>query len=112
MGLVKQTIAAFALVVISFSSNADIGQDKYYHAGYSFVYGVVASSLTDDKTIAFAIAMAPGLTKEIIDSKQKGNKFSVNDLVADAIGAYFGVQVGQLLIYPDHNSVQFKYNFK
>lgn len=111
MAIIKWITLAL-LLVISPITQAKIGQDKYYHAGCSFVYGIVASTVTDNKNVAFAIAMAPGLAKEIIDSQQKGNKFSINDLVADAVGAYFGVQVGQLLIYPDHNSLQFKYNFK
>ncbi len=50
---------------------------------------------------SFGCAMAPGLVKEVIDSTQKGNRFSVKDLIADAVGAGLGVYVGGLML--DYN---------
>lgn len=111
MGLGKWILAG-VLCVASPQSRAEIGTDKYYHAGYSFVYGVAASAITDNKTTAFALAMTPGLIKEIADSQEKGNKFSFGDLAADAVGAYLGVQVGHWLFYPTKRGIQVKYNFK
>ena len=40
--------------------------------------------------VAFAVAMAAGVWKELRDARQKGNHFCVWDLLADAVGAFVG----------------------
>lgn len=40
--------------------------------------------------VAFAVAMAAGIWKELRDARQKGNHFCVWDLLADAVGAFVG----------------------
>lgn len=47
---------------------------------------------------AWGCAMMPGVLKELIDSRQPGNKFSGSDLAFDAIGAAIGVTGGRWLI--------------
>lgn len=72
------------------------GQDKYAHAFFSFVIGVVIACLLStvcffapilSAVITFAVVMIVGIGKEIIDSFRKDNHFCVWDLLADAAGA-------------------------
>lgn len=70
------------------------GPDKVKHFGVSVALGIAATNLTTNKTTAFALSVAPGLAKELYDSRQPGNKFSYKDLAWDAIGAYVGIHAG------------------
>lgn len=108
---VKQLVLALILSLASLTSKAEIGQDKLYHASYSFGYGLIASAFVEDKWQAFGLAMTPGLAKEILDSQKKGNRFSVEDLIADAIGASIGVTVGHTFFYVDKDSINFVHKF-
>lgn len=76
------------------------GDDKALHAGGSAALGVLAATMTDSEAGAFAIAMVPGVLKEISDRRTCGNFFSVKDLAADALGAYLGVKFGRAYIVP------------
>ena len=75
------------------------GPDKKLHFAVSAVLGLAAvSQWPDNKPKAFAIAMIPGFLKEVSDAQSGGSGFSRKDLVADALGAAFGVYAGGLLI--------------
>lgn len=76
------------------------GDDKAMHLGGSAVIGMFASTMTSSEPKALAIAMVPGVLKEIQDRKTCGNFFSVKDLAADALGAYLGVKFGHTYIAP------------
>lgn len=76
------------------------GDDKVLHLGGSAVLGVFASTMTRSEPTAFAIAMIPGVLKEIQDSRTCGNYFSAKDLAYDALGAYLGVKFGHTYIVP------------
>lgn len=47
---------------------------------------------------AFGCAMVPGVLKEVLDSTEKGNRFSKKDLIADVVGAAVGVYTGGLML--------------
>jgi uncharacterized protein YfiM (DUF2279 family) len=69
------------------------------HFGVSAVVGFAAvNQWPDNKPKAFAVAMIPGVLKEISDAQKGGSGFSGKDLVADALGAAFGVYAGGWLI--------------
>jgi len=109
------TSAVLALVVF-FSwtklAMAEMAPDKAAHAEASFVYGVVSSTVVGNHFGAFALALAPGLAKEILDSHQPGNRFSWGDLAADAVGAGLGIWVGNTVIQPTRNGIAFRYRFR
>lgn len=69
-------------------------KDKLLHFGVNFVVGLTAVI-----SWQFAIGACGGLSigKEYGDSKAKGNKWSWMDIVADAIGATFGIGIGILI---------------
>lgn len=70
------------------------GHDKQLHFLVSAGFGVASGAYFESKWTAFGVAMLPGLAKEIIDSRSEGNKFSGKDIVANAVGAGLGVQLG------------------
>ena len=74
-----------------------IGRDKYQHAAGSALLGAVARSQEPDPLKAWALAMVPGVIKELSDSRPGGTGFSVKDMAANAVGAYIGVKVGGLI---------------
>jgi uncharacterized protein YfiM (DUF2279 family) len=73
------------------------------HVAVSALAGLACSAqlYPHQKLKAFGCAMTPGVIKEVIDSAQKGNRFSVKDIIADAVGAGLGVYVGGLML--DYN---------
>jgi len=81
------------------SSQGWTGVDKAAHASVEFVLGTTASVMLpeDNKTKAFALAFSVGLAKEAYDTRKGGSGWSNKDLVADAVGAYLGVQIGHKL---------------
>jgi VanZ family protein len=91
--------ACFAVLLTAPAGQAQpIGRDKWLHAGGSAGLGVVAATLTEDRKRAWALAMAPGVAKELYDARPGGTGFSVPDLIADGVGAYLGVRLGGRLI--------------
>ncbi len=95
-----------ALFACSFSFADEItwkdkwaGKDKFQHATIEIAIGTVTGAYFEDKTTAFAVAMLPGIAKEIYDYKHS-NKHSASfkDLAADAVGAAVGVYVGNCVI--------------
>lgn len=97
--LAVAALAALALTAAT-AAHADrwIGPDKADHMAISAMIGVTTSMLIDDKTTAFAVAIVPGLLKEVYDSRQSNNYFSSKDLFADIIGAAIGVQTGHWIL--------------
>lgn len=78
-------------------SHADdwTGPDKTQHAAISALIGSVAGAAVKDKASAFALAIAPGVVKELYDAQHpKTHTASWKDLAADAVGAAIGVYVG------------------
>ena len=70
------------------------------HAAVSGLAGLACSThvYPHESLKAFGCAMAPGVLKEVIDSRLKNNYFSGKDLLADAVGAALGVYTGGLLL--------------
>lgn len=87
-----------------------IGIDKLWHFCVCFVVAFFVACLANlalysafpvlrgkanvfiSMAIAFVVALAIGVYKEVKDSKQTGNHFCWKDLLADAIGAAIGSQ--------------------
>lgn len=74
------------------------GGDKARHVVVSAVLGTASGAYFENKWTAFGVAMIPGVAKEIMDSRKHDNHFSGKDLVANAIGAALGVQLGHWII--------------
>lgn len=74
--------------------------DKVKHFAVSAALGAAATVATKSDSKAIALALAPGLAKELYDARKGGSGFSWRDLVADAAGAYLGVKLGGLIIRP------------
>ncbi len=74
------------------------GGDKARHLVVSAALGTASGAYFENKWTAFGVAMIPGLAKEIMDSRKHDNHFSGKDLVANAIGAALGVQLGHWMI--------------
>ena len=72
--------------------------DKVRHLVVSAALGTASGAYFENRWTAFGVAMIPGLAKEIMDSRKNDNHFSGKDLVANAIGAAMGVQLGHWLI--------------
>lgn len=76
-----------------------LAKDKYQHFAGSVGLGVVAGTLIEDRRVAFAAAMVPGVLKELYDAKHPDkHTASWKDLAWDAAGAYVGVQFGHLVV--------------
>jgi uncharacterized protein YfiM (DUF2279 family) len=101
-GFIAIAALGAALLLTSHPANAQDswrGPDKTEHFLGSFVLGAAAGGVFPDRPwAAFGAAMVPGVLKELIDSRQPGNKFSGKDLVADALGAALGVRTTHWLI--------------
>ena len=102
----KLACAALALAAIGASGAARAGDNNWIdahdprwmapkteHVVFSAAFGVAAAALVDNKAEAFALAMAPGVAKELYD-RSRGGKFNWADIGRDAVGAYVGVQLG------------------
>lgn len=100
-------IASLLLVLLSSAAHACgpyeddwAGRDKAAHFGVSAALGVATSQVSSDPWTAFALALAPGVAKEVIDSQRACNRFSWKDLSWDAAGALVGVKTGHWLLSP------------
>ena len=111
-------ITVFKLVVVALlaglacsQTHADdwTGPDKTKHFAVSAVIGAAAYAITEDRSQAFMLALAPGLAKEIYDSTQSDNHFSSKDMLWNALGAAVGVQVGFVVFKPNEVSVSWKF---
>ncbi len=80
--------------------------DKVLHFTISGIIGGGVESFLFHQTelptksrvaLSTTVAIIPGLAKELMDRKQKGNKFSNSDLAYDAAGALFGALSSALL---------------
>lgn len=95
------SVTAVAVIVATEPAHAGdkwTGADKAQHVAGSALLGTVAGVAIKDKWTAFALAMVPGVAKEIWDSKQPNHTASFKDLAADALGAAVGVYVGNCVI--------------
>lgn len=71
------------------------GEDKKTHFAVSLAFGFVGGRAYPDEPLkGFAVGIAPGVIKEILDSRPGGSGFSMKDLAWDALGAALGSQFG------------------
>lgn len=96
----RNFLIAFALIAASASvpaNEADSwhGRDKKMHAGVSAIIGFAArQQWPNEPGKAFAVALVPGVIKELSD----GRRASAKDMVANALGAAVGVYAGGWLV--------------
>lgn len=90
--------AAVAIVCQPAQADEWTGADKAQHVAGSALLGTVAGVAIKDKWTAFALAMVPGVAKEIWDSKHPNHTASFKDLAADAVGAAIGIYTGNCVI--------------
>lgn len=88
--------------------NDKTGSDKKLHVFCEFVIAAFIGGLVSfihfpsaiiAAVIAFAVAFAFGICKEVKDSKQKGNHFCVWDLAWDVVGSLAGAVLAFLANY-------------
>lgn len=63
-----------------------VAVDKLLHFLISYSAVLTLYVLSHKLLLANAVTLAIGVTKEVLDSKQTGNYFSLGDLAADLIG--------------------------
>lgn len=73
--------------------------DKQKHFAGSVVLGAAARTVTADPAKAFALGMAPGVAKELVDMTGRGCP-SLHDLAWDAAGVGFGLYTTNWIIGP------------
>ncbi len=91
-------VAAFSFTTATLAADEWSGSDKIKHVAVSAALGTASAMHFEDKWVAFGVAMIPGVLKEVADSTRKNNHFSGKDLVADALGAALGVQLGNWIV--------------
>ena len=95
-------IALLSLAPVAFAQDSWTGADKPKHFIGSVGLGAAAVVIAPRASFAehFALALAPGVLKEIHDSRPGGSGFSVKDLAWDMAGAYLGVSGARIFISP------------
>jgi hypothetical protein len=71
------------------------------HLGGSALIAGAATYYTHSKLEGFAVAFGVGLLKEAADTQNPKDAFTCKSLVADAIGAAVGAELGGWFIKPD-----------
>lgn len=88
--------------------NDKTGDDKKFHVFCEFIIATIVGSLMSlihfpsawiAAGIAYTVALAFGIWKEIRDSRQKGNHFCIWDLAWDQIGCLGGAVLAFLANY-------------
>ena len=108
------TIIAFICFAFSPTQLSAKG-DKLKHFGISMLFGAAGESflhytsdLKGDSRVIFGTVLGtlPGFFKEIVDSTEKGNRFSGGDLVADILGYFCGAFLSNTV----NNKIQINVN--
>ncbi|KVP96563.1 hypothetical protein WJ97_11800 [Burkholderia ubonensis] len=96
--------AVLAALGIAPAAHADVGHDKYLHAGVSAVIASTVTTLAagSPNRLWYGIgsSLAVGVAKEIADSRQPHNKFDSKDLLADLVGTLAGAYLADSLLRP------------
>lgn len=112
----KHLLPTLALVpTLAFATDSDswTSHDKALHFGVSAALGMAAGSQwPDHKGRAFALALTPGVLKELSDARKGGSGFSIKDLTADALGAALGVYAAGWLISYSQGATTVTYTTK
>jgi uncharacterized protein YfiM (DUF2279 family) len=79
--------------ILHFTISGVIGGGMEY-----YLYKQGRHSMKERIVIASVVGTIPGLAKEIMDSREKGNRFSKSDLAYDAAGAIVGAAVSAIFL--------------
>lgn len=103
--LIAATSAAHAYVPCNHTDKTMTARHAEHLVGSAAIAGA-ATYATDSRLEGFAIAFGVGLLKEMADTQNPKDAFTCKSLVADAIGAAVGAQLGGWFIKPDtHGAV-------
>ena len=112
----KLLFASVLLVASISTAHAQlIEKDQVQHFMVSAAAGAIVVNARPDWPSGqqFLVAMVPGLAKELVDSRKGGSGFSTRDLLADAAGAYAGVQGWRWFIAPkEGGGAEVQWNLK
>lgn len=99
----KKLLFVFCLLALPVTAQDSWrGADKKMHFGVSGAFGIAAiSQYPNEPWRAWGLAMIPGLLKELSDASKGGTGFSYKDMVANALGAGFGITMGRWLVKHD-----------
>lgn len=89
---------AIILLALSFQAHSfEVERDKLMHFGVSAALGATSTYIVRDteRPIIYgtALALLPGLAKELRDSHEVGNSFSGRDMGANLAGALLGATI-------------------
>ena len=108
-------VAVLLTAAFSSAPAQHLERDKVEHFVTSAAFGALTVAARPDWSTGsqVAVAMLPGLAKELYDSRRSGSGFSAADLVADGLGAYAGVVGWRWLVLPKSGGgVQVQWNSK
>lgn len=105
---------AAATLCVVFSSAAAQENDKLLHISVRAIIGtgVVNTFPQLSAQQQIALTLVPGVLKEIYDSKQSGNYFSSEDMLANLVGAALGVYGSRWRIESKNENVVVRYNIR
>ena len=87
------------------------GSDKKLHFAFSFAIGVATGNQwPNEPGKAVAVAMIPGVLKEVADAQKGGSGFSGKDLVFDFLGAAAGVYGTHWLLHRQNGATTVSYH--
>lgn len=109
----KRMICVLILVCMSTSSTMALEQDKVKHVAASTAISGGIITATNNVWLGVGSCMGVGLLKEGYDNIQEGNKFDMEDMVANGVGCALGIPIGKTgnRIFFDGKSIGYKINF-
>lgn len=109
----KIWLIGIVLFVLSTTPALSIEEDKIKHIGVSSVISSAVISFTDNAWLGFGSCMGVGLAKEGFDSTQDGNKFDMEDMMANGVGCALGIPIGKAgnRLFFDGQSIEIKWKF-
>lgn len=93
-----------ATILLASTAHAEVGSDKYLHAGASAAIASGVTMLTAESPnrlwYGIGASLAVGVAKELADSREAGNRFSSKDVWADLVGAVAGAYLTDRMLRP------------
>ena len=100
----RSLILPLAALLFATTAHAQVGTDKYLHAGASAIIasGVTLLAADSPNRLWYGIgaSVAVGVAKELVDRREPGNRFSSKDVLADVLGAVAGAYLTDRMLRP------------